>query len=49
MTSPLHTISAKSTVRYALENMRLNEIKHFPISYNINVVELVTQDGCPIQ
>lgn len=45
MTSPLITISAKSTVRQALEIMRLNEIKHLPITDNTSVVGLVTQEG----
>src|ERR687897_929217 len=41
--SPVVTLSANGTVRQALELMRLNAIKHIPVTDNIKVLGLVTQ------
>jgi len=45
MSSPLITISAKANVRQALELMRLNVIKRIPVTDNIHIVGIVTQEG----
>jgi trk system potassium uptake protein len=45
MTSPLITISAKANVRMALELMRLNLIKRIPVTDNIHILGIVTQEG----
>lgn len=45
MTSPLITISAKANVRMALELMRLNLIKRIPVTDNIHILGVVTQEG----
>ena len=41
--SPLVTLSANGTVRQALGLMRVNAIKHIPVTDNIKVLGLVTQ------
>ena len=45
MTSPLITISAKANARQALELMRLNVIKRIPVTDNIHILGMVTQEG----
>lgn len=45
MSSPLITISAKANVRQALELMRLNLIKRIPVTDNIHILGVVTQEG----
>lgn len=45
MTSPIITISAKANVRQALELMRLNTIKRVPVTDNIRILGIVTQEG----
>lgn len=45
MSSPLITISAKANVRQALELMRLNVIKRIPVTDNIHILGIVTQEG----
>jgi len=45
MTSPLITISAKANVRMALELMRLNLIKRIPVTDNVHILGVVTQEG----
>jgi trk system potassium uptake protein len=45
MSSPLITISAKANARQALELMRLNVIKRIPVTDNIHILGLVTQEG----
>ena len=45
MTSPLITISAKANARQALELMRLNVIKRIPVTDNIHILGIVTQEG----
>ncbi|WP_148687576.1 potassium transporter TrkG [Candidatus Nitrosocosmicus hydrocola] len=45
MSSPIITISAKASVRQALELMRLNAIKRVPITDNIHILGIVTQEG----
>ena len=45
MSSPLITISAKANVRQALEVMRLNIIKRVPVTDNVNILGIVTQEG----
>lgn len=45
MTSPLITISAKANARQALELMRLNGIKRIPVTDNIHILGMVTQEG----
>ena len=45
MSSPIITISAKSNVRQALELMRLNAIKRVPVTDNVNILGIVTQEG----
>ena len=45
MSSPLITISAKANVRQALELMRLNLIKRIPVTDNIHILGIVTQEG----
>ncbi len=45
MSSPLITISAKANVRQALEVMRLNVIKRVPVTDNVNILGIVTQEG----
>ena len=45
MSSPLITISAKANVRQALELMRLNAIKKIPVTDNIHILGIVTQEG----
>ncbi|MGI8833518.1 MAG: CBS domain-containing protein, partial [Nitrososphaeraceae archaeon] len=42
--SPLVTLSANGTVRQALELMRVNAIKHIPVTDNITILGLVTQE-----
>jgi trk system potassium uptake protein len=42
--SPLVTLSANGTVRQALELMRVNAIKHVPVTDNVHILGLVTQD-----
>jgi trk system potassium uptake protein len=44
MSSPVISLSAKGTVRQALELMRVNTIKHLPITDNIKILGLVTQE-----
>lgn len=45
MSSPLITISAKANVRQALELMRLNLIKRIPVTDNVHILGVVTQEG----
>lgn len=45
MSSPIITVSAKATVRQALEVMRLNVIKRIPVTDNVNILGIVTQEG----
>ncbi len=45
MSSPIITISAKANVRQALELMRLNVIKRVPITDNVHILGIVTQEG----
>ena len=45
MSSPILTISAKANVRQALELMRLNVVKRIPITDNIHILGIVTQEG----
>jgi trk system potassium uptake protein len=45
MSSPIITISAKANVRQALELMRLNLIKRIPVTDNIHILGIVTQEG----
>ncbi len=45
MSSPIITISARANARQALELMRLNVIKRIPVTDNIHVLGLVTQEG----
>ena len=45
MSSPIITISAKANVRQALELMRLNAIKRVPVTDNIHILGIVTQEG----
>ena len=45
MSYPLITISAKATVEQALQSMRVNTIKHLPITSNENIIGIVTQES----
>jgi trk system potassium uptake protein len=45
MSSPVITISAKANVRQALELMRLNAIKRVPVTDNVHILGIVTQEG----
>ncbi|MBA2268876.1 MAG: CBS domain-containing protein [Nitrosopumilus sp.] len=45
MSSPLITISARANVRQVLELMRLNVIKRIPVTDNIHILGMVTQEG----
>jgi trk system potassium uptake protein len=45
MSSPIITISAKANVRQALEIMKLNAIKRVPVTDNINILGIITQEG----
>jgi len=45
MSSPIITISAKANVREALELMRLNVIKRVPVTDNVHILGIVTQEG----
>jgi trk system potassium uptake protein TrkH len=45
MSSPMLTISAKANVRQALELMRLNNVKRIPVTDNIHILGIVTQEG----
>ena len=45
MSSPIITISARANAREALELMRLNVIKRIPVTDNIHILGLVTQEG----
>ncbi len=45
MSSPIVTISAKANVRDALELMRLNAIKRVPVTDNVHILGIVTQEG----
>ena len=44
MSSPVISLSAKGTVRQALELMRVNGIKHIPVTDNVNIFGVVTQE-----
>ena len=44
MSSPVISLSAKGTVRQALELMRVNAIKHIPVTDNIKIFGIVTQE-----
>jgi trk system potassium uptake protein TrkH len=44
MSSPIISLSAKGTVRQALELMRVNTIKHIPVTDNIKIFGIVTQE-----
>jgi trk system potassium uptake protein TrkH len=45
MSSPMLTISAKANVRQALELMRLNTVKRIPVTDNVHILGIVTQEG----
>ena len=45
MSSPIITISANANVKQALELMRLNTIKRVPVTDNIQILGIVTQEG----
>jgi trk system potassium uptake protein len=45
MSSPVITISARANARQALELMRLNVIKRIPVTDNVHILGLVTQEG----
>jgi trk system potassium uptake protein TrkH len=45
MTSPIITISARANARQALELMRLNVIKRIPVTDNVHILGIVTQQG----
>lgn len=45
MSLPIITISAKANVRQALELMRLNLIKRIPVTDNVHILGIVTQEG----
>jgi len=45
MSSPIITISARANARQALELMRLNVIKRIPVTDNIHISGIVTQEG----
>ena len=44
MSMPLVTISARGTVRQALQLMRLNQVKRIPITDGLGVIGVVTQE-----
>lgn len=44
MSTPLVTISARGTVKQALQLMRLNQVKRIPVTDNVGVVGIVTQE-----
>jgi trk system potassium uptake protein len=44
MSYPVISLSAKGTVRQALELMRVNAIKHIPVTDNIKIFGIVTQE-----
>ena len=44
MSSPVISLSVKGTVRQALELMRVNAIKHIPVTDNIKIFGIVTQE-----
>ena len=44
MSSPVISLSVKGTVREALELMRVNAIKHIPVTDNIKIFGIVTQE-----
>jgi trk system potassium uptake protein len=44
MSYPIISLSAKGTVRQALELMRVNTIKHIPVTDNIKIFGIVTQE-----
>lgn len=45
MSSPIITISARATVKQALELMRLNVIKRIPVTDNIHILGILNQEG----
>ena len=45
MSTPIITISARANARQALELMRLNVIKRIPVTDNIHILGIVTQEG----
>jgi trk system potassium uptake protein TrkH len=45
MTYPIITISARANARQALELMRLNVIKRIPVTDNVHILGIVTQQG----
>lgn len=45
MSSPIITISAKANVKQALDLMRVNAIKKIPVTDNISILGIVTQEG----
>lgn len=45
MSSPIITISAKANVRQALEIMRLNAIKRVPVTDNVSILGIITQES----
>jgi trk system potassium uptake protein len=45
MSSPIITISAKANIREALELMRLNSIKRVPVTDNVHILGIVTQES----
>jgi trk system potassium uptake protein len=44
MSSPVISLSANGTVRQALELMRVNAIKHIPVTDNIKIYGIITQE-----
>src|SRR5215208_4543090 len=44
MSSPVISLSVEGTVRQALELMRVNAIKHIPVTDNIKIFGIVTQE-----
>lgn len=45
MSSPIITISARANVKQALELMRLNVVKRIPVTDNIHILGIITQEG----
>jgi trk system potassium uptake protein TrkH len=45
MSSPIITISARATVKQALELMRLDVIKRIPVTDNIHILGILNQEG----
>lgn len=45
MSSPIITISVNATVKQALELMRLNVVKRIPVTDNIHILGIITQES----